>query len=189
MIISHFSHIAGHKEGLLSPNHFSFKSIKNRPVSKALALLKRKGTVLTLHEAVESGRVKISNCTGKSLGKNALCLTLQTIRKGDELFTVAVEKGTIFQHIDWVHKQNLMVIKTVYMELSGSLGDICEKRINAHCMNSMCCCSAGESMTLTNFYFDEPVLGIQGKVWSFLNNKIAEGRNAPVKKVPIKRGQ
>jgi len=186
MIISHFSHIAGHKQGLLSPNHFSFKSVKNRPVSKALALLKKNGTVLTLHEAVESERVKISHCTGNSYGKNALCLTLQTIRRGGGPFTVAVEKGTIFQHIDWVHKQNLMVIKTVYIFMSGTSGETRAKRINAHCMNSMCCCSEGESMTLTKFYFDESVLGIQGKVWDFLNDKISAGRNAPVTKVPIK---
>lgn len=189
MIISHFSYIAGHKQGLLSPDHFSFKSVKNRPTSKALALLKRKGTVLTLHEAVDSGRVEIVSCSGNSYGKNALHLALRTCQEGDGPFTVAVQKGTIFQHTDWVHKQNLMVIRTRHMKfLSGKAGLTCEKRINAHCMNSMCCCSSGESMTLTKFYFDEPALGVQGRVWNFLDKKFQTGRKAKVKDVCLKSG-
>lgn len=100
MIISHFSYIAGHTTGLLSPDHFSFKRVKDRPKSMALALLKRKGTVLSLHEAVDSGRVEILSCAGDGYGKNALYLALHVVQEGSGPFTVAVEKGTIFQHID-----------------------------------------------------------------------------------------
>jgi len=100
MLISHFSFIAGHETGLLPPEHFSFKMVKNRPVSKSFALKKRKSTILTLHEAVETGRVKITSCSGHSFGKDALHLSIAVIKEGPGPFTVAVQRGTIFQHTD-----------------------------------------------------------------------------------------
>jgi len=41
-------------------------------------------------------------------------------------------------------------------------------------------------MNLTKFYFDQPALSVQGRVWKFLDNKFQEGRDAHVTKVALK---
>jgi len=41
-------------------------------------------------------------------------------------------------------------------------------------------------MNLTKFYFNQPALGVQGRVWDFFDSKFEQGRSAEVTKVSIK---
>jgi hypothetical protein len=98
--------------------------------------------------------------------------------KSDACTTLVIQAGTIFQHKDWVHKQNLMVIKTVKIKIGN--GETVSHKINAHCMNVTCCCSSGEDMELTSFVYSGEALGVQGKIWKMFTQKITEGREANV---------
>ena len=109
MLLCHFSYLSGHSEGLLQPHHFGFKHIQNRPKERAprrkhAAAARR----LELSSAISKGIVAIKEATGHSFGKDALHLTLALAKgppPGSGHVEVVVLAGTIFQHIDWVHKQ------------------------------------------------------------------------------------
>ena len=69
-----------------------------------------------MYAAVHARHVVLDKVSGLSFGKNALSLTLSVSRK----MSVVLLKGTIFQHTDWLHKQNLMISQTVCLALEPS---------------------------------------------------------------------
>lgn len=78
---------------------------------------------------------------------------------------ILLKKGTIFEHVDWVYKQNLCVSTNTLMKLDPK--DKAVFKVNAYCMNSMCGCSNMEPMALTDFYIDDQkALENQGNTWN-----------------------
>ena len=59
-------------------------------------------------------------------------------------------------------------------------GKVAMTPINAHCMNSTCCCPNGENMELTDFRYAGDALGVQGKIWNHFSQKFSEGQNVDV---------
>jgi hypothetical protein len=159
-IIAHFTFItmdlqAKMGAALLPPSRFGLKALSEAPRPKP-----RLG--YDLHEALFAGKVEIEEATGTSFGVDAMTLQLRSM--ASEPIQVAIRRGTIFQQVDWVHKQNLL-IAIDYM-LTIPPGGVAAKVMMAYCMNVTCSCSAGENMELTEFYFDTShVLDSQGNVW------------------------
>jgi len=160
-ILAHFSYIcydmlpvgAGPLE---KPARFGLKLLTQAPRPKP-----RRGH--DLHEALFTGKIAIERVTGSSFGNGALELSLRSC--SSEPLEVAVRRGSIFQHTDWVHKQNLLVAID-YMMTIPPTGGVVTKSMMAYCMNLSCACSSGETMELTEFYFDSShVLDSQGNVW------------------------
>jgi len=104
--------------------------------------------------------------TGHSFGEQALHLEVKNTSAS--ALVVVLCAGTVFEHIGWVHRQNLMVIADFQIRLGDKGYASC--RINAHCMNSMCGCSNGNQMYLTDFYFtDRDILPEQSSIWNHFN--------------------
>jgi len=115
-----------------------------------------------LHSIVDTGQVVIESVVGRSLGNGSLQMKLRSSCAED--LEVTVRRGTIFQHVDWQHRQNLMV-SVEYVVLVPAGGSVV-KAMSAYCMNSSCACSAGNPMALTDFCMeDETVLQSQASVW------------------------
>jgi hypothetical protein len=115
-----------------------------------------------LHEAVSKGKIVIEAVTGQGFGIDSLELKLQS--KAVEDIEITVQRGTIFQHISWEHRQNLMVAVDYVIPLPSK--STVGKKMMAYCMNSTCACSSGNPMSLTEFYFDDSnALESQGTVW------------------------
>lgn len=114
-----------------------------------------------LHSACERGDVRIEAASGRGYGANAL--TLKLCNTTSQQLRVYVKAGTVFEHIGWVHKQNLLVGRSVLFTLQP--GETEERQIGAYCMNLSCSCAAGEKMYLTALIADGPYLASQGKVW------------------------
>ena len=77
---------------------------------------------------------------------------------------LSVCPGTIFEHIGWVHRQNLMVrhYKSLCLAPSASISVV----LSVYCMNSTCGYATGQKMYLTEFYMpDKSVLASQARVW------------------------
>uniref|UniRef100_A0A7S4SUG8 Uncharacterized protein n=1 Tax=Alexandrium monilatum TaxID=311494 RepID=A0A7S4SUG8_9DINO len=120
-----------------------------------------------LHQALASGQVQLVKATGTSFGKGSLQLALKNEAVQD--VSPVVRSGTIFQHVDWKHKQNLMVMVDSRIELL--MGTTVEKKLAAYCMNLSCACSSGQPMQLTEFYYDGKALECQGWVWDHFQGK------------------
>jgi len=162
MLIAHFSYIGGATSlsDLKSYSYFGLCHRQERPRSKLCAL--------DFHDAVSKGLLDIVSATGHSFGAKALHLTVKNPGKGQ--VSVVLSSGTIFEHIGWVHKQNLMVINNVTLSLWPKQQK--EVKVDAHCMNLSCSCSAGESMYLTDFYFDNMrIAAHQSSVWKHFEGK------------------
>jgi tetratricopeptide (TPR) repeat protein len=159
-IIAHFTYICLRLEAslgaaLMPPSRFGLKMLREAPRPQP-----RRGH--DLHHALFTGKVAIEQATGKSFGNGALQLKLRSL--SSEPIEVAIRRGTIFQHSDWFHKQNLLVAIDYLLIIPA--GGVEEKSMMAHCMNASCACSAGEAMELTEFYFDTShILDSQGNVW------------------------
>jgi len=121
-----------------------------------------------LHAVVNSGKIAIESATGCSFGSGALTLKLRNDANND--IEVAIRRGTIFEHTNWVHRQNLMV--SIDYIVTVPRGSSVMKKMNAYCMNLSCACSSGNPMNLTDFYVDaSEILDSQGKVWDHFENK------------------
>lgn len=159
-IIAHLTYICLDMDAKLGnplkpPSLFGLNALSEAPRPKP-----RRGH--DLHEALFTGKVVIEEATGSSFGNGALTLKLRSL--ASEPMEVAVRRGSIFQHTDWVHKQNLLVAIDYLVTIPA--GDLVEKSMKAYCMNQSCSCSSGEFMELTEFYFDTShVLDSQGNVW------------------------
>lgn len=156
--------------------HFSYLScaVTPRGHNDFGLRVRRKGELLAtkfvgygevgLHSVVENGVVGITAVSGKSYGHNALTLRLQNL--SEVSLCVTVPAGTIFQHISWIHRQNLLVGRTAHFHLQP--GECSEKKLGAFCMNMSCACAAGDPMQLTALFFeDSQTLNSQGKVWDY----------------------
>jgi len=159
-LMAHFSYICLNMEAKLGvslqpPSRFGLKVLSEAPRSKP-----RCGH--DLHEALFTGKVAIEEVTGTGFGKGSLNLSLRSM--SSEPIQVAIRRGTIFQQVDWVHKQNLLVAVDYLLTIPA--GGVEGKSMMAYCMNLSCSCSSREPMELTDFYFDTShVLDSQGNVW------------------------
>merc|ERR1712226_1380580 len=121
-----------------------------------------------LQLAVARDLVTVTTVKGQSYGANALTVSLKS--RCPLPLRIEIARGTVFQHVGWVHKQNLMVSATVAIEIFP--GKSATRKIDAYCMNSTCACSAGETMELTEFILDPAlqgrVLATQGETWRHL---------------------
>jgi len=116
----------------------------------------------SLHEALAGGKLQIEGAKGRSFGAESLELRLRN--EGAEELTVIVQHGTIFQHVDWQHRQNLLVAMDYRLVIPA--GGAAEKKMHAYCMNLSCACSCGNPMSLTELYFDdEEATSSQSAVW------------------------
>jgi len=115
-----------------------------------------------LHAILSSGKVAIERIVGTGFGIDSLELVLRS--NASEDLEVTVQKGTIFQHVNWEHRQNLMAAVDYVIPLPSKA--VVTKKMMAYCMNSTCACSSGNPMNLTDFYLDDSaVLESQGTVW------------------------
>jgi len=169
-LIAHFSYLClgGRLHGedeLRHPEYFGLKLISEAPRRKP-----RRGN--DFHEVLASGKVLIESATGTSFGKDAVSLTLKS--STSEAIEVAVRQGSIFQHVDWQHRQNLVV--TIDYLVTVPAGGLATKSLMARCMNLSCACSSGNPMQLTEFYFDEvAALECQAKVWEHFEGCFSGG--------------
>jgi len=87
------------------------------------------------------------NVKGKGYQKDALKISIQS--NSTKNLKIVLKKGTIFQHTEWINKQNLCVSSRSLMNLEAK--DKATFNVNAFCMNLMCGCCNLENMTLTDF--------------------------------------
>jgi len=117
---------------------------------------------LDLHKAVADGKVAIEAASGKSFGVGSVTLRLRN--DSDQPLEIAVRRGSVFQHIAWEHRQNLLVCVDYVVPLPPAGSAL--RHLDAYCMNLSCACSSGNPMSLTDFFFDKAdVLESQGRVW------------------------
>jgi len=160
-LIAHFSYLClgrqpelGEKLELEPLSRFGLKRLSDAPRAKP-----RNGT--DLHQAYATGLVNIDAATGRGYGQDSLELTL----RGNTECAVVVQRGTIFQHVDWVHRQNLLVAVDAVLDVPA--GGQVSMKLHAYCMNASCACARGNPMQLTEFYFDDvEVLKMQCRVWN-----------------------
>lgn len=149
------------------PSHFGLRLLKEAPRPAPF-----RGE--DLHTALAQGRVKIDVALGKSYGKNSVELTLFSACPSEDI-EVVVRRGSIFQHVDWQHRQNLMVSLDYVIEILA--GSVATKRITAFCMNASCACSNGNPMELTELYMDnDEVMACQSSVWHHFEEIFDAGR-------------
>jgi len=160
-LIAHFTYLCAKETYLtgtekpLPPSHFGLKKVgvDARPAP-------RLGQ--DLHEALGGGGLTLAAATGQSFGANSVTITLQSQFPHD--CKVVVRQGSIFQHVDWQHRQNLCIGMDYVLEVPA--GGTLTKQLHAHCLNVSCACSNGNPMNLTDFFFDDlGVLESQGKIW------------------------
>merc|ERR1719163_2270212 len=127
MLLCHFSYLAGKLAGLLPPAFFGLKPAQERALPKR-GIAPR---ALELFDAVQRGAVAVVRASGHGFGERALHLTLELLEGGAGCDAVVLLAGTIFQHVDWVHKQNLMVIRQTAIRLRPKRP--VEVEVDAHC--------------------------------------------------------
>jgi len=136
-------------------NRFGLKSL-----AKASRAKPRHGQ--DLHAALGSGKVVMETIVGTGFGIDSLELRLRSNTSED--ISVTVQKGTIFQHMNWEHRQNLMVAVDYVISVPSRTS--VNKKMMTYCMNQSCACSSGNPMNLTEFYFDDSAaLESQGTIW------------------------
>lgn len=148
MLIAHFTYLAEgcQLKGKDEPKPPSYFGLKR--VSEASRAPPFRGK--DLHEALASHRVRIDAVCGSGFGKDSLALTLFSGSSNEDV-EVAIRSGTIFQHKDWQHRQNLIVALDYIITVPA--GGVASKKLMAYCMNVTCACSNGNFMELTEFFF------------------------------------
>jgi len=156
-LVAHFTYlrlggILSGKDSLRPSSDFGLKRFSEEPLRSP------QGGHL-LQEAVSSGKVTIESVTGTDF-----LLRLKLRNNTSDGLEVTIPRGTVFQHVDWEHRQNLMV--SVRYVVGVPAGEVVSKQMKAYCMNLTCACSEGNPMALTDFYCDDAgVLVSQGLVW------------------------
>jgi len=169
-IIAHFTYLCAGMQLSSEPpplqplSHFGLKRLSEKPRPAP-----RRGT--DLHEALLAGDLCVKAVKGTSFGSDAVELMLENTSSSD--MEVAIQQGTIFQHIDWQHRQNLMVSMDYFVVIRA--GELLVKHLYAYCMNLTCACSSGNPMSLTEFYFDNhAVLEDQSSVWGHFQRSFGD---------------
>lgn len=153
------------------PEYFRLKSLAKAP-------RKRPAHGLDLHAALLGGQVQLEVATGVGFH-----ITVHLRNNTDQTIPIVVRAGTVFQHVDWHHRQNLMVQFDYYIYLPPN--DVETKKMCAYCMNRSCACSRGEELDLTDWYFEDPnIFSSQAHVWSHFEG--AFGRDVHREYVPRK---
>jgi hypothetical protein len=166
MIIAHFTYLAEGcqlkgKDEPKPPSYFGLKRVSE--VSRGSPF---RGE--DLHQALANHHVRIDAVCGRGCGTESVEITLFSGSSNEDL-EVAIRRGTIFQHKDWQHRQNLMVALDYVVIVPA--GGVASKKLMAYCMNKTCACSIGNPMELTEFLFDNnDAMASQGKVWDFFES-------------------
>lgn len=170
-LVAHFSYLS---KAAAVRSHTDFGlSLRSSDLEERMATKLNQDGALGLHAAVESGAVKVSAASGKSYGFQALTLRLENLSGKQQC--ILVPAGTIFQHVSWIHHQNLMVGRAAHFRLEP--GEAKEQKLGAYCMNRSCACSADDPMELTALFMeDKNILESQGKVWDHLEGLFAKYR-------------
>jgi hypothetical protein len=122
-----------------------------------------KAEKMGLHYAVECGKVTIKSASGKGYGSGSLTLELQNAT--DQPLNIIVPAGAVFEQTRWVHRHNLLVGRTLQVQLEA--GETKELKIGAYSMNQQCSSSSDDPMQLTSLLFEnKEVLESQAKVWT-----------------------
>eukprot|EP00933_Yihiella_yeosuensis_P011371 TRINITY_DN11862_c1_g6_i1.p1 TRINITY_DN11862_c1_g6~~TRINITY_DN11862_c1_g6_i1.p1 ORF type:complete len:1129 (-),score=239.47 TRINITY_DN11862_c1_g6_i1:167-3553(-) len=167
-LVAHFSYLCQpyglEPIALKQPSHFGFKRVSETPRPNPA-----KGS--DLFSAIAAEKVILEFASGQGFGLDAINMKLRN--PGIVTILVAVRRGTIFQHVTWEHRQNLMVSMDYVVEIAPGASVL--KSFSAHCMNLNCACSSGNPMALTEFYIDnDAIIGEQVDVWDHFN-KVTEG--------------
>mmetsp|Transcript_127111 Transcript_127111/g.219313 ORF Transcript_127111/g.219313 Transcript_127111/m.219313 type:complete len:1030 (-) Transcript_127111:224-3313(-) len=168
-IIAHFTYLAlsctlKGGESTMGPEQFNLKWLRKNPRSPA-----RHGE--DLHQLLAMGKVSIESATGCSFGTDSVELKLKNLTSSEDL-EVAIAQGSIFQHVDWQHRQNLLIAVDYVLPLPAAAS--VTKKMMAHCMNFTCACSNGNPMNLTEFYFDDAeVMATQYSVWQHFQSRFS----------------
>eukprot|EP00443_Scrippsiella_acuminata_P069250 CAMPEP_0115413958 /NCGR_PEP_ID=MMETSP0271-20121206/22340_1 /TAXON_ID=71861 /ORGANISM="Scrippsiella trochoidea, Strain CCMP3099" /LENGTH=754 /DNA_ID=CAMNT_0002838257 /DNA_START=9 /DNA_END=2273 /DNA_ORIENTATION=- len=167
--IAHFSYLSY----AVQPRSHEDFGLRLRSKGEQLGAGRAKKGAIGLHAAAENGAVRVAAASGKSYGRDAVKLRLES--RSDKPLCIAVVAGTIFQHISWIHRQNLLVGRTVHIYLQP--GESQEHKIGAFCMNLSCACSNEDPMELTALELkDTSILQGQGKVWDFFEGLFSKYR-------------
>jgi len=165
-LMAHFSYLSKAAQ-LRAPEDFKLRLWRPDGESEP------RGDGVLVHDAVANGRLRLTAVTGKSYGKDALSLKLES--RAEEPLDVVIPAGAIFQHVSWAHRQNLMVGRAVRLQLAP--GESKEAKVGAFCMNLSCGCSADDPMQLTALMLaDRGPLASQGKVWDHFEGLFAKYR-------------
>lgn len=106
MIMAHFNYIR--EPEYKKHDQFGLKQRNEEPFKSNL-----KANQIDFHDAVRKNDITIFNVQGKGYEKDALILEVKSNSLSD--LNVVLCKGTIFQHTDWVYKQNLCVSDNTLM--------------------------------------------------------------------------
>lgn len=159
-LIAHFTYLACGQhlkggEAPAPPQRFGLKWLAEMPRPRP-----RRGE--DIHEAVSKGRIAIEAATGQGFGANSVRLKIKNMTS--QSCEVAIRQGSIFQHADWQHRQNLLVKMDYFVVVPAS--GVVSKGLHTYCMNWSCASSNGSPVCLTEFYFDDMAkLESQGLVW------------------------
>eukprot|EP00927_Polykrikos_kofoidii_P046948 TRINITY_DN41052_c0_g1_i1.p1 TRINITY_DN41052_c0_g1~~TRINITY_DN41052_c0_g1_i1.p1 ORF type:complete len:743 (-),score=110.41 TRINITY_DN41052_c0_g1_i1:120-2348(-) len=152
--------------------HFSYLSCQmlvRKPEAFGLRLRKKNENLpmkvadsVSLHSAVECGKVNIEGVFGRGYKSEAITLELKNLTNTSII--IVVPAGTIFQHGRWCFRQNLMIGFDSTYHLDPN--EVLVKKLGAYCMNVTCACARGDPMYLTGLLCkDSKVLQSQNTVW------------------------
>jgi len=72
-----------------------------------------KSNQVDFHDAVRKNDITVLNLSGKGFGKDAVTIQIQS--NSMSALDIVLSRGTVFQHTDWVYKQNLCVSSNTLM--------------------------------------------------------------------------
>lgn len=156
MLMAHFGYLNSEQE-FRSHDKYGLISVREKPMDPM-------PMTENLHDTLHSERVKIVSSRASHY-----TLTLKLHNTSSNRVSLCICAGTIFEHIGWVHRQNLMVryYKSVVLPANAPV----TVSLTVYCMNSMCGYATGQKMYLTDFYMpDSTVLASQERVWQHFDN-------------------
>jgi len=115
-----------------------------------------------LFEVLSCNKALIESIVASGHGLDSVELRIKSLTR--EELDIVVQRGTILQHPDWQHRQNLLVAADYLLTLPAM--SILSKKISTHSMNLSCALPERSDMNLTEFYVDDhTILEGQGAVW------------------------
>eukprot|EP00928_Gymnodinium_smaydae_P012079 TRINITY_DN14399_c0_g2_i1.p1 TRINITY_DN14399_c0_g2~~TRINITY_DN14399_c0_g2_i1.p1 ORF type:complete len:293 (+),score=23.17 TRINITY_DN14399_c0_g2_i1:127-1005(+) len=124
-----------------------------------------------IHEALASGEISLELAIGTGYGPCSLELRLRS-NLGEDM-DVSIQRGTVFQQNEWVHRSNLIVASDYVVSLPA--GHVVWKKLETYLMNRDCALPSGNMMSLTEFVLDDAVaFESQGKIWDHFAKSLAK---------------
>jgi len=166
-LIAHLSHLClpANKDEIKPPSFFNLKKVSDgkRPPLRCGE---------DLHQALADNLVALVSTTGNSFGIDSVRIELTCL--APESVTINLRRGTIFQHRDWAHRQNLIVGIDYTIEVPA--GSTVVKYMHSYCLNRTCAGPINSPMDLTDFYLeDDDVLASQALVWDHFEGIFKKG--------------